>query len=379
MRIFRWGMMLAITSLLLAACGTQLTAEQIMDRMEQARANLQTAHVVADVAMTSPNENATVQVEGWAEKTGQTDAAGKPVARLRVNVLNSSEADLAGTQFVSDGTTFWVYNPEQNKVLTGKQSDLERDELGGQDPTMQMLQLQETLQGLLDDSNVVVESQDEEVAGRTTWKVRLQPKAETQEELQLGSLITTYLWIDQATDLPVKALLEAGSQGTVEATATTLDLNQPVDAAQFQFSPPAGAEVVDVATLADRFQPDSTTLDGAKSEASFPVLAPATLPDGVQLEDVQLMPMGGETVLQFYGGAANFTIVQSQGDAPGEQAAPADADVQQVTVRGQQAELITASGEEGGTVLRWSENGISFVIAGTLTPDQATALAETLQ
>lgn len=379
MRMLRWGIMLSLASLLLAACGAQLTAEQIMDRMEQARANLQTAHVVADVAITAPDENATVQVEGWTEKTGQTDANGEPVSRVRINVLSASEADLNGTQFVSDGTTFFVYNPAQNTVLTGNKSDLDRDEFGGQDPTMQMLQMQEMLQRLLDGSDVVVESQDEEVAGRTTWKIKLQPKAETQEELQLGSLITSYLWIDQATDLPVKALLEAGGQGTVEATATTLDVNQPVDAALFQFTPPAGAEVVNAADLADRFQPESTTLDGAKTEASFPVLEPAALPDGVQLEDVQVMQMQGEAVLQFYGGAANFTIVQSQGDAVGDQAAPAGADVQEVTVRGEQAELVTASGAEGGTVLRWSENGISFVIAGTLSADQATALAESLQ
>jgi outer membrane lipoprotein-sorting protein len=379
MRVLRFGIVLSLVSLLLAACGTQLTAEQIMDRMEQARANLQTAHVVADVAITSPEENGTVQVEGWAEKTEQTDANGQPVSRLRANVLQASEADLVGTQFVSDGSTFWLYNPSKNTVLTGSQSDLKRDDLGGQDSTMQMLQMQEMLQRLLDGSDVTVESQDEQVAGRTTWKVKLQPKAETQEELQLGSLITTYLWIDQATDLPVKARLEAGSQGTVEATATTLDLNQPIDAAQFQFMPPAGAEVVNVADLAEQLEPESTTLEGAKTQASFPVLQPAALPDGVQLQDVQVMQMRGETVLQFYGGTANFTIVQSQGDAPGEQAAPAGADVQEVTVRGQQAELITASGAEGGTVLRWSEDGISFVIAGTLSADQATALAESLQ
>ena len=136
MRVLRFGIVLSLVSLLLAACGTQLTAEQIMDRMEQARANLQTAHVVADVAITSPEENGTVQVEGWAEKTEQTDANGQPVSRLRANVLQASEADLVGTQFVSDGSTFWLYNPSKNTVLTGSQSDLKRDDLGGQDSTM---------------------------------------------------------------------------------------------------------------------------------------------------------------------------------------------------------------------------------------------------
>lgn len=379
MRVLRFGSVVLLASLLLAACGNQLTAQQIMDRMQQARDKVQTAHVVADVAITSPNKNGTVQVEGWTQKTGQKDTNGQPTSRLRANVLNASEADLAGTQFVSDGTTFWVYNPKQNKVLTGKQSDLQRNDLGQQDPTMQMMQMQQMLQRLLAGSNTTVESQNEKIAGRTTWKVKLQPKQETQQELQLGNLITSYLWIDQSTDLPVKARLEAGSQGTVEATATKLDLNQAVDAAQFQFTPPAGAEVVNVADLAKRFQPKSTTLDSAKTQASFPVLTPATLPAGVKLQDVQLMQMRGETVLQFYGGAANFTLVQSKGGTPGDQNAPAGAKVQKVTVRGQQAELVTASGAEGGTVLRWSENGISFVIAGTLTPAQATAVANALK
>jgi hypothetical protein len=256
---------------------------------------------------------------------------------------------------------------------------VKRDDLGAQDQTMQMLRIQEMLQRLIDGSNVTVESQNEQVAGRTTWKVRLQPKEETNQELQLGSLITTYLWIDQQSDLPVKASIDAGSQGSLEATATTLDLNQPVTADRFQFTPPAGAKVVNVKDLAKRFQPERTTLDGARKAASFPVLAPASLPGGVKLEDVQVTRMRGETVIQYYGGAVNFGLVQSQGDAPGDSAPPPGAKVQQVTVRGQNAELITASGNEASTFLRWKENGITYAIAGTLSPEQATAVAESLK
>lgn len=380
MRLLRFGILVALSSLILTACGGQLSAEAIMDRMQQARDNLQRAHAIADVAVTTPERSGTARIEGWIEKTGETDSGGKPVARMRINVLEASEPELVNAEFVTDGDTFWMYNPGHNTVLTGNQNDLKRNEFGAQDPAMQMLRMQEMLQQILDGSDVTVESQSEDVAGRTTRKVSLRPRAETNEALQLGSLITTYLWIDQQTDLPVKVLIEAGSQGTVEATATTLDLDQPIDTALFQFTPPAGAKVVNAGELARRIQPERTTIDAAREQVSFTLLVPSALPEGVQMEDVQIMRMRGESVIQYYGGEANFSLVQSAGDIPNsDPSGVTGLERQQVDVRGHAAELLTAPGPDGGTFVRWSENGVNIVIAGTLSPEEAIAFAESLE
>ena len=386
MRHLRFASLLMLLSLMLAACapGQTLTAEEIMQRMQHARDNLQTAHTVADVALNSPERSGTFKIESWAQKTDQVDASGKPIAQLRAKVLEAAgddrAASLVGTEFVNDGETFWLYNPQENKVITGKLSELHNGDVGAQDPTALMMRMQEMLQQIIDGSNMTIENDNEQIAGRDTRKVKLTPKPETQQQLQLGSVIDTNLWIDKATDLPIKALIDAKDLGRVEATAVTLELNQPIAAETFSFTPPADAEVINAAEIAKQARPQTTTLDDARKQVSFTVLEPATLPAGTQLDEVQLLNLRGETIVQNYSGSVSFSIVQGQEGFPGADQAPAGAQAQDVTVRGHQGTLITGgAGTEQGTLLRWDENNVTIVVAGTLSPDQALVIAEALK
>lgn len=381
MRFLRFASVVALLSLILTACQTeQVTAQEIMDRMKAARDKLQTVHVIADISLTSPEQSGTFTVEGWAKKTGQTNADGEPIAKTRLEVKQASEADLVGTIAVNDGETFYLYNPQENKVVTGKLSDFKGEGATGEDRAAQMLQLQEMLQRIIDGSDVAIENPSEQVAGKTTWRVKLTPKQETQESLGLGNLVVTTLWIDQASDVPVKAQIDASDLGNATAQATTLELDTPIADEVFVFTPPADAEVIDAAELAKQARPQATTLEQARQQVDFAVLSPATLPDGVQLDGVQVLTQRGATVIQNFSGAVNFSLVQAQGGFPGDETAPAGAQSESVTVRGQTGTLITGgAGAQQGTLLRWQENGVTIVIAGTLSAEQATSLAEALQ
>lgn len=384
MRLLRVSSLIALLALVLAACGTQqVTADEVMRRMEAARAALNTAHVVADVvvdAPAQPERSGTFSVEAWVKKTGATDVSGEPIVKIRAKVLNASggderAAELVGTEMVNDGETVWLYNPKENKVVTGKLSDLKGEGASGEDRTAQMMQLQEMLQQIIDASNVEIVNNSEQVAGKTTWRIKLTPKPETEQQLGLGSLVQTTLWVDQASDLPVKAEINADELGKATAQAITLDLNQDIADDMFVFTPPAGAEIVDAAELAKQVRPQAATLDEARAQVDFPVLAPSQLPQGVQADGVQVLNRGGASVIQNFSGAFNFSLVQTAGEFPGEGNAPAGADTQTVEVRGQQATLITSGGDQGGTLLRWRENGVTIVIAGTLNAEQATTIA----
>jgi hypothetical protein len=141
-----------------------------------------------------------------------------------------------------------------------------------------------------------------------------------------------------------------------------------------------GVEIIDAAELAQKARPATVTLDEARASTSFTLLAPATLPDGVILDEVQKLGMGGETVIQNYSGALAFSVVQTKGGAGlGDREVPAGARTEQVTVRGQEATLVTGSASEQGSLLRWQENGVTIVIAGTLSPDQAQEIAASLE
>lgn len=384
MRLSRWLAVGLLTTFALVGCanGENLTAQQIMDRMKQTRENTRDAHVIGDVAMTGGQQDGSFTVEAWMKKSDKQDALGKPITQAHVVVLKASKPELQDTELVNDGTTVWIYSPSQKKVITGKLQDLQKGKVGAQDPTAQMMRMQEQLQQLLDGSDVVLAAENEPVAGMDAWKIKLTPKPETAQQMQLGSLVETNLWISHQGYMPLKALVNAGSMGKLEATVQKIELNSKkgIDPAKFTFTPPAGVEIVDAAKLAEKARPSTTNLDEARKSSSFRVLAPKQLPDGVKLEEVQKLSMGGEAVIQNYGGTVEFSLVQTKGErAFGENATPFGAKTTTVQVRGHEATLITGSTQERGTLLRFKENGVNIIIAGTLSPEQAEAIAESLQ
>ncbi|NJN19791.1 MAG: hypothetical protein HC822_27920 [Oscillochloris sp.] len=125
MRYLRILTILLIGVLALAACGEQLpTAEEIVERMEQARAEMDDLHAVASIEFSSAEESGSMRIEGWMQRTDDTDAAGNPISRIRAEVLESSEPKLVGSLIVSDGTTFWLYSPSENTVVTGNTDEM---------------------------------------------------------------------------------------------------------------------------------------------------------------------------------------------------------------------------------------------------------------
>ena len=91
MRTLRWMLILVLATLMLAACGRgdTVTAEQIMEGMRQAREKTQDAHAVAEVITNGTQEDGRFAVEFWMSKSGEVDAAGKPIARSRAKVLEA--------------------------------------------------------------------------------------------------------------------------------------------------------------------------------------------------------------------------------------------------------------------------------------------------
>lgn len=382
MRTIRWTIILILTTLTLAACarGETITADQIMEGMRQARENIKDTHAVAEIVTSGTQEDGRFAAEVWMSKSDTVDAAGKPIAQVRAKVLEASRDEMLGTEMVNDGTTVWIYNPARNTVITGKMAELKQGDVGAQDPTAQMLRMQEQLQQVLDGSDVKILAENEPVAGLDAWKVGLTPKPETTQQMGIGSVIDTTLWIEHDRYIPLKGIIDAKDLGRVEMTVRQIDIDKGIDPATFTFTPPAGAEIINAAEMARNARPNTTTLDQARESTSFTLLAPASLPDGVVLDEVQKLGMGGETVIQNYGGTVPFSLVQTRAGGPfANQNAPAGANSQQVTVRGQQATLVTGNGAEQGTLLRWEENGVTIIIAGTLTPDQAQTIAASLQ
>jgi len=365
-------------TVLLGACAERLpTAEEIVDRMERARAETDDAHATVAIDFSSPEQTGSLVVEGWMQRTDETDAAGEPISRVRAEVRESSEADMVGAIVVSDGETFWLYNPKQNTVVTGRAEEMARQGPGS--AAGATAALQDFVQQGLDAVDLeVLGSERLDPLGKQTWKVKVSPKPETTAQLQLDSVINGTMWIDEELALPLRLELNASDLGSGTVAVRSIELNTGLSPDLFTFTPPPGAEVVDAAALADRMAPRAATIDEARSSVGFALREPTYLPAGLALVEVRVI--GDDTVILNYGGGdQSLSLVQSTARQAGaEREPPVGSSVESVTVRGAAGTLIRGADGQG-SLLRWQENGVSYVIAGTVSGEEALRTAEGLE
>lgn len=362
-------------ALLLAACGQRLpTAEEIVERMEAARAATNDAHATVAIDVTTPDRAGRMVVEGWTQKTGASDAAGKPVYRARIEVREASEADLVGSLMVSDGETFWLYSPAENTVITGSASQM-RDAAASA-PAGPAMMLQDLIAQGLDAVQLEVLGA-ETVAGKNTWKVKVTPQAATREQLGLDGLVEGFLWVDAELALPLKATFDASDFGRGSVEALSLETNTGLSADLFRFIPPPGATVVRAEELAARTKSSVASLDEARATVSFPLREPGYLPAGMALVEVHVA--GPNAVILNYAGAGGSVSVVQGSEAPGgDREPPAGSQTRAVTVRGTDGVLITRA-DGRGSLLRWEEGGLRYIVAGAIGADEALKVAESLR
>ena len=362
-------------ALLVAACGNTLpTADEIVDRMEAARAATNDAHAVVAINFSSPDQTGTIVVEGWMQKTGASGPDGQPISRVRAEVLEASQAGMAGTLLVSDGTTFWLYNPSENTVVTGEAGKL-KDATAGS-PIGAATALTDIVSQGLDAVELEVLG-TEQIAGKNTWKVSVAPKAETSSQLQLDGIIKGTLWVDEALALPLKLSVDASDLGQGSVEVRSIETNTGLSADLFSFTPPADAKIVQAAELAAQMEPKAATLDEARTAVSFALREPGYLPTGLTLVEVRVI--GTTTVILNYAGdGGSVSLVQSNEEVGRDREPPAGSAVSEVPIGEATGTLITG-GDGQGSLLRWEQGGVRYVVAGTLSGDEAVKVAEGLE
>ena len=381
--------LMLLMSMVLAACAKEeITAENIVTKMQEAQRNTADMHAVARLDYTSRDESGFITAEYWMRKTGAKDEAGNDIQAVRVKVLESSEADAVGVEAVFNGDSGWLYSPKENTAYVGSKADMEgmRPEESNGGPASQtemLMQLQGFVQQGLDAVNIEIQG-EEQVAGANAYKLKITPKPEAQQQLQLPIelLVDITLWVDSARWMPVKLIVDAKDMGKVEIAAQTLEVNAGVDAAQFDAAPPAGATIVKIADMVKEHEQEAgasaTTLDDARAQAGFTLLTAGEVNAGAALVDVQMikLPQSTAVVQSFSGPGVEWSLVQSQGDFDPSKRDNVGGTA--VDVRGVKGTLIEGKGNVG-TLLTWEENGVSFVVAGNISAEDAQKIADDLK
>jgi hypothetical protein len=224
-----------------------------------------------------------------------------------------------------------------------------------------------------------------DVAGQAAYSVRISPSHD-------GGLVggAELVW-DAVHGVPLRLAVYStqSSSPVLELTATKVSYG-PVDEKVFDIPTPSGTKVTEVtpptsssSKTGSAGQSPSTPVTGVsavKAALPFTLSAPDTLAN-MQLDQVALVHVNGKpAALVSYGkGLGGIAVLESQADATGKPSEGSSSSpigqLPKVSVNGATAtELPTAL----GTLLRFERSGVSYVVAGSVTPKVAQEAAKGL-
>jgi outer membrane lipoprotein-sorting protein len=383
------GLILIVASLALAAFMLQPSAQDLLinaaEAMELTAAETTTGHAVVEFSVDAPDMAATGTMEVW----GRMGAGPEGEPAFRAEVLSASRPEVVGMVAVSDGSQFWLWNPAENKVLTGTNEEMRafieaqmaaregqfgeytpedfgqhEDFATGEHPETAEEAVNKLLEYFTAERTGI-----ERVGQDGAYALRLIPIPEQMpDEIRAaGGLVQ--VWLRTSDNLPLGAAYTGGAFGEGQVQATTLELNVELADTLFTFAIPEGATVESVADL----EPQTLSPAEAATQADFDVLEPAVLPADATL--VEVVDLRG-AIVQRYNQASGGSFTIAQGPAG---AAPLpDGEGQPVDVRGTSGTLFT---DDTGnrTLLTWQEGEVSIWIGGDLTAEQVQALADSLE
>ncbi len=365
--------LLLVASLGLAAFALQPTAEDLLVQAMETMQTVTDGHTVATFTVDTPDMSASGTVEMWGKLA--VGPNGEPA--FRAEVLDATESDLVGVTAVTDGYNFWLWQPQENKVLVGNADEAAafiQEQMAGKefevDPNITHDEAdhpetpEEAVAKLLE-YFTAERITDAQIGDTNAHGLRLIPIPEQMPDQVRAAGGYLKVYVRPEDGAPLSVAYAEGAMGSGSATATLLELNQGVDDGLFTFAIPDGAEIVHLADL----QPQELT---AVQTADLNVLSPAVLPADATF--VGATEIRGAVVQRYTRTDGGFTVAQGPATAVPER----DQTGETVTVRGVDGTLY--SDDSGAqALLTWTDGDTSYWIGGNLTPAEALALAESLE
>jgi outer membrane lipoprotein-sorting protein len=221
----------------------------------------------------------------------------------------------------------------------------------------------------------VSDAQPDNVANQPAYTVTVSPKHDG------GLLGSAQLAFDAARGIPLRVAIYAQGSSTPALALEATNISYgAVAASDVDISPPAGAKVVDLSSVASGHDQGGssasvTGLTAVQAAVDFPVAAPDTLV-GLPRQTVRLV--GKDAALVVYGeGLGAIVVVERAADTgAGSSNSSMLTGLPTVALNGLTAhELAT----QLGTVLEWQQGGRATVLAGSLPPAAAESAARELK
>ena len=380
-----FALSLLLMVLVLAACGGSTTptssqahkptptpsptpgkGQQLLTTMAQKLLSAKTLHGIFDVTITGTAFNGTVNSEIWNQSPNEN----------RTVILQSTLSQFpTGEVTVSDGKHIWQYEPAKKIVYTGSATATSTSATPTATGTSDLNGRQgqfilNIVQTVFTHSDATLVSSSASVNGRSVYKVHVVPQGQTTG---VNFNYDGDVYIDKATNQPIKVDLTISGFGHVVLNLPMLELNQPIAASTFTFVVPAGVKVLPLQQAEATPGSGSLTLAQAQQQAGYHLLSIPSTQTQYVLGSVNALGAPGSQIftLSYTTGSTTFTIAEGKSLAN----LPTSGG-QSVSLRGTTGTLTTSN---GATTLSWTENGVGISITGNgLSSDQIVSIAKSL-
>ena len=302
------------------------------------------------------DNTATATIDAWATRRADGNYL------FRTEVIDTSISEEKGLLAVSNGDTFWIYSPRRNKVWIGDYETLERNWV----VNLPLLDVGEFSLSWLNLAFQLSAMPDTTSNGFDATRVDLEPGLDFLSSNTAISGLTASLWVD-GRGAPLQTGIFLGSNTIVSYTASEVAYVSAPGTNFFTYRPPAGVTRVD----AEQLLVQHGTLAQAEQRMSFDILEPGQRIGTVR---VDVATMGASVWQQYASLNRAFAVVQTESTDLLLTAGIA----QRVNVRGQAGWYIIDSSQTY-TTLNWRERGITFIVGGRISPQEAIQIAGSLR
>ncbi len=323
-----------------------------------------------------------------ASEGGSSGDTGPRTARVWRGGPDKLRAELQGANgdkvLVTNGDQVSVYDGASNTLKTGEKPEAAPDSAAGTDglPGAAPEEIDEVLAEIAPSSKLTTGT-PVEVAGRWAYPLTLEPRDKSVTLVERVEAL-----VDTETFVPLRLELYADDRPEPVARYEAQDFRVgPVPDASFEFETPPGATVERPEPRNDRADGyregagprKATSVAEAGELAGFAVRGLPEAPGGRQLEEIRVMD--GGAVLTY--GSDWGAVVLTEMDGNKEKDLPARG------VGNQEAELMIPAVDLGGvrarelstpvgTVISWSEGGVSYTLAGSVPAAELRGVARGL-
>ena len=302
-----------------------------------------------------------------------------------VRIELQSDGGGGDVEVVASGNTLWLYHAASNTVYKTTMAPEKKQTDKGQKLPPTVAAVKRVLRQLGSEATTSGAVPDN-VAGQPAYSTRIDPKA--NGGLVGGADVT---W-DAANGAPLRVAIFARGQNSpvlaIEATDVSFGA---VDPSVFAIQPPAGATVQELNPSATKAHAEKsgkkparpiTGLAAVTAAAPFTVSAPAELA-GQKRTGVMLIGAGPKkrVVVRYGKGLGGITVMESAAGAK-PVAAPASKTSKRDSLQIPTAKIGAADGTVLGTalgsVVSFTRSGVSYVVIGSVTSQDALAAARGL-